>query len=168
MADTKISALTALTGANIATDDEIVLVDTSVTTTKKMTVAELRTALGGDILTFNTGGVGIAGSITTYMNSGVSSTAVTDVDTPIPFACTVKNLYVKAAGAAAGTRTYTLMKNAVATALTCASTGATTTANDTSNSVTFATGDTISLRLVTSGDATSSPHNASVHVLRTS
>ena len=41
MADTKISALTALTGANIATDDEFAIVDTSVTTTKKTTAADL-------------------------------------------------------------------------------------------------------------------------------
>jgi hypothetical protein len=41
MADAKISALTALTGANIATDDEIPIVDTSVTTTKKTTMADL-------------------------------------------------------------------------------------------------------------------------------
>ena len=41
MADAKISALTALTGANIATDDELPIVDTSVTTTKKTTMADL-------------------------------------------------------------------------------------------------------------------------------
>jgi len=42
MANTKISALTALTGANLATDDAFAVVDTSVTTTKKITVAELK------------------------------------------------------------------------------------------------------------------------------
>ena len=41
MADTKISALTALTGANIATTDEVVLVDTSAGETKKADVVEL-------------------------------------------------------------------------------------------------------------------------------
>lgn len=41
MADAKISALTALTGANIATDDEIAIVDTSATATKKTTMADL-------------------------------------------------------------------------------------------------------------------------------
>ena len=42
MANTKISALTALTGASLATDDAFAVVDTSVTTTKKITVAELK------------------------------------------------------------------------------------------------------------------------------
>jgi len=41
MPDVKISALTALTGANSATDDVYVIVDTSVSETKKQTRAEL-------------------------------------------------------------------------------------------------------------------------------
>jgi hypothetical protein len=41
MADVKVSALTALTGANTATDDEYVLVDKDVPETKKQTRAEL-------------------------------------------------------------------------------------------------------------------------------
>lgn len=47
MADTKISALTSITGANIdPVNDLLVLVDTSATTTKKMTFEEARIALG--------------------------------------------------------------------------------------------------------------------------
>ena len=42
MANTKISALTALTGANLATDDAFAVVDTSATATKKITVAEMK------------------------------------------------------------------------------------------------------------------------------
>jgi hypothetical protein len=41
MADIKVSALTALTGANTATDDEYVIVDKNVPETKKQTRAEL-------------------------------------------------------------------------------------------------------------------------------
>jgi hypothetical protein len=41
MADVKISALTALTGANTATDDVYVIVDSSVPETKKQTRAEI-------------------------------------------------------------------------------------------------------------------------------
>jgi hypothetical protein len=45
MADTKISALTALTGANVQqTSDILPLVDTSVTTTKKILISELSLA----------------------------------------------------------------------------------------------------------------------------
>jgi hypothetical protein len=47
MADSKISALTALTGANVDTAaDLLCIVDTSVSTSKKITPDELRTALG--------------------------------------------------------------------------------------------------------------------------
>jgi len=46
MADSKISALTSLTGANVTSaDDVLAIVDTSVTTTKKITVDELDVAL---------------------------------------------------------------------------------------------------------------------------
>jgi Flp pilus assembly protein TadG len=45
VADTKISALTALTGANLATDDEFPLSDTDATTTKAITAAELTIGL---------------------------------------------------------------------------------------------------------------------------
>jgi len=46
MADRKISELTAITGANTAADDELVIVDTSADETKKISRAELATALG--------------------------------------------------------------------------------------------------------------------------
>jgi hypothetical protein len=45
MASTKISALTALTGATVATDDELAIVDTSATATKRITFSELQVAL---------------------------------------------------------------------------------------------------------------------------
>ena len=45
MADQKISELTALTGANLADVDAFAVVDTSAVQTKKITYAELKTAL---------------------------------------------------------------------------------------------------------------------------
>ena len=51
MADTKISALTALTGANTAPDDVLPIVDTSVTTTKSITRQELQTYNAGTLTT---------------------------------------------------------------------------------------------------------------------
>jgi hypothetical protein len=44
MADTKISALTALTGANVATGDQLPIVDASAATTKSITADELARA----------------------------------------------------------------------------------------------------------------------------
>jgi hypothetical protein len=45
MADTKVSALTALTGAGTATNDVLPIVDTSATTSKSITVAEVINAI---------------------------------------------------------------------------------------------------------------------------
>jgi hypothetical protein len=45
LADQKISELTALTGANVADDDAIAIVDTSATETKKIVFSELKNAL---------------------------------------------------------------------------------------------------------------------------
>ena len=45
MADQKISELTNLTGASVADDDELVIVDTSATETKAITFGEFKTAL---------------------------------------------------------------------------------------------------------------------------
>ena len=56
MANTKISALTALTGADLANDDAFAVVDTSATATKRITVAELRLGLLGSI-----NDIGVAG-----------------------------------------------------------------------------------------------------------
>jgi signal peptidase I len=63
MADQKISELTAITGANTADDDELVIVDTSASQTKKITLGELENALAerdfsfgdNDKLTFGAG-----------------------------------------------------------------------------------------------------------------
>lgn len=52
MANLKISELTALTGANSAADDLVVIVDTSAAQTKKMTRAELVAALTSGNFTF--------------------------------------------------------------------------------------------------------------------
>lgn len=58
MADTKTSALTALTGASVDTATDVLpIVDTSVTTTKKILVSELAIALGASGGTFTTGDV---------------------------------------------------------------------------------------------------------------
>src|SRR3989338_7118979 len=69
MSDTKISALTALTGANVdAAADYLAIVDTSVTTTKKILVNEL---LGGQPTT-----TAFAGATTLLTIGGTGATAV--------------------------------------------------------------------------------------------
>jgi len=46
MADTKISELTSLAASDVATTDELAIVDTSATTSKRITFEGLRDALG--------------------------------------------------------------------------------------------------------------------------
>lgn len=58
MADTKISALTELAGASVTTADDVLpIVDTSVTTTKKITVDGLKTAMGVQAATTTASGM---------------------------------------------------------------------------------------------------------------
>jgi hypothetical protein len=74
MANTKISELTALAGADLAAADVLPVVDTSATTTKKITVTELKTGLG--ISGTNTGDqtIALTGDVT---GSGTGSFAAT-------------------------------------------------------------------------------------------
>lgn len=62
MADTKVSALTALTGANVEMDADVFpIIDNSVTTTKKILVSELVAAMGRQgTLSTTTGGTAIS------------------------------------------------------------------------------------------------------------
>lgn len=50
MADTKISALTALTGANVASGDQLAIVDTDATATKSITAAEFLNYINAGLL----------------------------------------------------------------------------------------------------------------------
>jgi hypothetical protein len=79
LADQKISELTALTGANVADDDAIAIVDTSATETKKIVFSELKNALDtstgfvritGDTMT---GALDVQSTIT---SDGLTSSAV--------------------------------------------------------------------------------------------
>ena len=75
MADQRISALTALTGANSATNDEFVIVDTSTGETKRMTRSELIEAVAQNLITLNASGVATLGGLTV-------DTDTLHVDTP--------------------------------------------------------------------------------------
>jgi len=72
MADTKISDLTVITGADTAADDDFVVVDTSAAQTKRITRDELKAAV------LNTGAVTIGGAVS--FNAIAETKAVTAVD----------------------------------------------------------------------------------------
>ena len=94
MADKKISELTALTGADTATDDQLVIVDTSAGLTKSITVAEFQNALDG-----STGFVRITGdTMTGNLNMGDNVKAVFGAGSDLQIYHDGSNSYVKDAG----------------------------------------------------------------------
>lgn len=77
MADTKISALTTLAAADVATDDKLPIVDTGATTTKAITFAALRDAMGlNGVVRFSTSAVADGavdnGECWIYIDTGAS------------------------------------------------------------------------------------------------
>jgi hypothetical protein len=76
MADTKISNLTALAGADVAADDPLAIVDTSLTTTKKINASELKTYMSASpTLVTPTLGVATATSINKVAITAPASSA---------------------------------------------------------------------------------------------
>lgn len=88
MADKKITALTALTGASVANTDVFPIVDVSATETKKITAEELATAMGALIITSSSidtadiadGAVTAAKLANTAVTAGSYTTANITVD----------------------------------------------------------------------------------------
>jgi hypothetical protein len=74
MTDKKISELTALTGANTASDDLFLIVDTSANQTKKITKAELFTALSPSIAAITSGTINGATIGATTPSTGAFTT----------------------------------------------------------------------------------------------
>jgi hypothetical protein len=91
MADRKISELTAITGANTAADDELVIVDTSADETKKISRAELLTGIGALPLTGGT----VTGVLN--INAGVNVTGNLDVSSGVQVGGTNSYIYEGAA-----------------------------------------------------------------------
>ena len=73
MADQKISELTALTGANVADDDAIAIVDTSATETKKIVFSELKNALDTATGFVRITGDTMTGDLNVLANVGIGS-----------------------------------------------------------------------------------------------
>lgn len=81
MADTKISALTALTAANAEDVDEIAIVDDSATETKRMTVGELKTLIRTGDATL-TDGTNISWNLASNYNADVTLAGNRTLDNP--------------------------------------------------------------------------------------
>lgn len=92
MADAKISALTALTGVNVAADDVLAVVDTSTTTTKKIRADELAVAvasLGGLATDTEVASAVSAHESDTTSVHGISNTANLLTTTTLPVALVI-------------------------------------------------------------------------------
>jgi hypothetical protein len=106
----------------------------------------------------------VAGS-TVYV--GISeSAAETDQYLICPVAGTVRNLYVQTDGPPGGaeTFTYTVRKNGADQTVTCVVSAAAITGNDTTHSFVVAAGDKLTVKLVTSGGASTRKHQFGVEV----
>jgi len=113
MTDKKISELTALTGANTASDDLFLIVDTSANQTKKITKAELFTALSPSIAAITSGTINGATIGATTPSSGAFTTL--SATTPLAAASGGTGLSSLGTGVATflGTPTYSNLSTAV-------------------------------------------------------
>lgn len=116
----------------------------------------------GDVdVIFGNSGFPVGGNSTVYIGA-VVDTSLSAVEIPLS-ARTISSLIVACSVApGAGSYTYTVMKNGVATSITCSITGSGVSSSS-SNSVAFSAGDKFCLRLVASGGQTSH-HSYSVEV----
>lgn len=168
MADTKITALTALTGANTATTDVLPLVDISDTTmaasgtTKKIDVSELAIGLSiaNSILGWGSNNVGTTTTTRFLHPWHEDSTApTTAIQIEIPKGTRLRNLRIRhnVVGVSANTIVYTLRVNGVASALTVTLAATGTAAADTTNVVTVAAGDRLDIQVTKGASITTSP-----------
>lgn len=122
MANTKISALTALTGANVAADDALPIVDTNVATTKKIDASELKIYMS-DSPTLVTPNIGVATGTSLDVSGVLESGANAGTGGQLKmFGATSGDVTIKPAAAAGtatnftfpatnGTNTYALTTN---------------------------------------------------------
>lgn len=109
--------------------------------------------LGGEsqsILVFADPGNVVGGS-TRYYRPGTATLSATEVQLEFFQACTVWGLGVNCGTGPGGTKTevWTVRKNGVDTTLTVSITGAAVTGNDFAHPISFAAGDKVSIKVVT-------------------
>lgn len=153
------TAADAVARLAVGTNGDLVMADSSQTT-------GLNYGGRGGVLSF-VANAAVADGSTNYMNSAITSTTEVEVSTPVPFACVAKNLRAARSAGGAGTAAFTFRVNGADTTLTCSITGAATTNSDTSNTVNVAAGDTLSMKVILSGGATTAFHKAMIELVKT-
>jgi len=102
MADQKISELTALTGANVADDDAIAIVDTSATETKKIVFSELKNALDTATGFVRITGDTMTGDLNVLANVGIGTSSPSYAIDTLSSGAIVAQFKRNAAGGASG------------------------------------------------------------------
>lgn len=104
-----------------------------------------------------------AASTTAYLGGLGSAGSTTENDTQIPMpVCVVRNLCVTAsANITTNSTTFTIRKNGVDTGVTCTMSAGTAVAVDTSNSVSFSSGDLLSIKVVSGASTGTLSYKAS-------
>ena len=117
------------------------------------------------LIPFSTGGTAIADGTTNFLSTWKSTTEA-EVVFRVPYSGVLRNFHGYANGVAAGTRTWTLRKNAADTSVTASESSTTSVCSDTSNSVSVAQGDKIAMKLVLSGGSTTCHCSGSIQLVR--
>jgi len=173
VADTKITALTALTGASVTTTDPLPIVDVNDTsmapsgTTKKIAVSELAIGLGIANAILSWGASGVSGTTTTrylFPNYQDSLAGTAAIQIEVPKGTRLRNLRIRHNTTAGNGNNivYTLRVNGVASALTVTIPSTTTAAQDTTHSVTVAAGDRLDIGVTKAASIGTSPSGVTV------
>lgn len=104
---------------------------------------------------------------TVYLGVDAAHSSEGDAELTLSSAGTISNLSARSAITPSGSETfvYTLRKNGTDTALTCTVTGDSVSATDSAHSVSVSIGDTVDIKLVVSGSATQTIHDAVVRFI---
>lgn len=157
----KISSLTNLASSDVdGTTDYLVIVDASTSSTgatKRISSDNLLKYVPRTVITFraDSGGSLSPGS-TQYLHSAGFDAAENTAQMIMPITGTIKNLYVRTGTAPGGsaTQSYTLMLDGSTTSLATTISGAALEASDLTSEVTLVAGNSLSLRVQSSTDAT--------------
>lgn len=159
----KISQLSNMTSTEIDTStDYLPIVDASTATTaatKRISPDNLVKFVPRSLIFFRAHPSGTIGPGTTqYFHSAGFDAADNTAQMIMPIAGTLRNLYVRTGTAPGGSATYsfTLMKDGSTTTLATTISSSATEASDSSNTVALSAGESLSLRVQSSTDATTS------------
>ena len=118
-------------------------------------------------LSFSSGAQTATAAATTYIGQAGLDSTLGNMYWPVPFDCTLRNMFVRSGGAAGGATEkfqYALMLESSVTALSSTTSATENQSEDMSNVVTATRGRLAHIRLITSAAPTVTPHHVSVEM----